>query len=126
MATLGKHSNTSQHKGGSQHITNFKNLEKTINEQKTVIVKCSADWCGPCKKIQPFFNSLAEEHKDEITFVSINIDNPSMDPFVSNFNISSIPTFILFHQGESDYSFAGANTQDLQKMVERAKKLSNE
>ena len=74
-----------------------KEYEKIIKENKKVIIDCYAPWCGPCKMISPIIDKIAEEEKD-IVFVKINVDNA--EKITNDFQIMSIPTILVFENGE--------------------------
>jgi thioredoxin 1 len=84
------------------------------------IVDCYADWCGPCKAIAPYFEELKEQNK-HIIFLKCNIDDHQ--EFAKKYNISSIPSFIAFVNGQESDRLIGANKTKLSDMVN---KLSNE
>ena len=61
-----------------------------------VVVKLSADWCWPCKQIEPYFNELAENNPD-ITFISVDID--MLKEHEDTSDIKTIPMFKAFIDG---------------------------
>lgn len=74
--------------------TDFEN----IISKGTVLVDFFATWCGPCKMLAPVLEELAEEYKEKITILKIDVDEFS--PIASKFSVFSIPTLILFKDGE--------------------------
>lgn len=71
-----------------------------------VLVDFWAEWCGPCKKIAPIIEELAGEHGDKMTFAKMDIDsNPSVP---LKFNVMSIPTLIVFSEGQEAKRIVGA------------------
>ena len=62
-----------------------------------VLVDFYADWCGPCKMISPIIEELANERSD-IKFIKVNVDK--FDDLSREFGIMSIPTILIFKEGE--------------------------
>ena len=77
-----------------------------------VVIKVSAEWCGPCKAIQPQYNLLAdsEQHKN---YVFYHLDLDRAPNFCEKYNIVSLPTFIVFHEGSENARVVGAKIEDL-------------
>ena len=87
---------------------NFK--EKVLEADKPVLCDFWAEWCGPCKQISPILYELAEEYKEKILIAKVNIDeNPEVP---SKYGIMSIPTLILFKNGQSVASQIGVVQKD--------------
>jgi len=79
-----------------------------------VLIDFGATWCGPCKAISPFFNSLKDKYPS-IKFLKIDIDeNQEM---ARKYKIESIPAFILFKDGLEEDRLVGANKVKLEEMV---------
>ena len=79
-----------------------------------VLIDFGATWCGPCKAIDPFFNSLKEKYHS-IKFLKIDIDeNQEM---ARKYNINNIPAFILFKDGLEEDRLVGANKVKLEEMI---------
>ncbi len=86
---------------------NFSEIIK--NSEKPVLVDFWADWCGPCKMLAPVVHELAEENSDVI-FAKVNVD--SEPDIAGQFGIMSIPTLILFKNGEKAAVSVGFKQKD--------------
>ncbi len=71
-----------------------------------VVVDFWADWCGPCKMIAPILDEIADEQGDSVKITKLNVDeNPSI---AQRFGVMSIPTILVFRDGEVDKRIVGA------------------
>ena len=86
------------------------NFEKEVLKAKeTVIVDFYADWCGPCKMQSPILDEIAEEN-DKVKVCKINVDK---EPEITeNYNIMSIPTMMIFKNGEKTKEFVGLTPKE--------------
>lgn len=79
--------------------------QEVLDNKGVVFVDFYAEWCGPCKTTEPIIHELSDEMKD-IKFVQINVDeNPEL---ASQYSVFSIPTFMLFKNGQTVSQFVGA------------------
>ena len=70
--------------------------EEILNKRTTSIVDFYADWCGPCKMIAPILEEISKE-RDDIIIGKINVDDNF--ELAAKYNVSSIPTIIIFKDG---------------------------
>tara|TARA_R110000823_G_scaffold68752_1_gene159552 strand:+ start:219 stop:539 length:321 start_codon:yes stop_codon:yes gene_type:complete len=74
------------------------NFEEILNSDQPVLVDFWAEWCGPCKMIGPLVEELAGEYDGKAVIGKVDVDaNPGIS---SKFGIRSIPTLLIFKDGE--------------------------
>ena len=76
--------------------TNFK--AEVLDAHQLVLVDFFATWCGPCRQMLPIMEELSAEMGDKIKIVKMDVDESQKTPEM--FNIQSIPTLIMFKDGE--------------------------
>jgi thioredoxin 1 len=85
------------------------NFTEAVNKYQFLIVDFWAAWCGPCKMISPIIEQLSGELTGKVVFGKLNVDE---NPNVSNaFGIQSIPTIIIFKNGQVVDRMIGAMTK---------------
>ena len=72
--------------------------EEVLKSDLPVLVDFGAEWCGPCRSLDPIVATLAEEYAGKVKFVSVDIDESQKTP--SAFGIMAVPTLIFFKDGE--------------------------
>ena len=80
------------------NITDEEFEDSILKNSGVCLVDFWAEWCGPCKQISPILEEIASEENNAITIAKINIDeNPRI---ATDYGIRSIPTMLLFSNGE--------------------------
>ena len=80
--------------------------QEVLKSETPVLVDFWAEWCGPCHAVSPVLEKIAEERKDELKLVKVNID---VEQALSlRYGVMSIPTMILFKNGEPAAAAIGA------------------
>jgi thioredoxin 1 len=79
--------------------------QEVLKSEKPVIVDFWAEWCGPCHAVAPVLDKIAGEH-DELRLVKVNIDEEP--ELAQRYGIVSIPTIVLFKDGEPAAAAIGA------------------
>ncbi|WP_372773358.1 thioredoxin family protein [Mangrovibacterium sp.] len=80
----------------------FKNI---IKSDRPVVVDFYADWCQPCKEIQPILCELKNTFKEQIRILKVNVD---FNPLIANqLQVKSIPTVMIFKSGDLQWSKEG-------------------
>ena len=93
--------------------------EEVLKSELPVLVDFYADWCNPCKMMAPVVEKLAEEMEGKIKVGKCNIDDNLQ--VAQKYRVASIPTFIVFKNGQPIATFMGAMpAQALRSQVEQA------
>jgi len=87
-------------------VTDASFSNDVLSSSTPVLVDFWATWCGPCKMIAPVLEEIAGEKAGELTIAKLDVDaNPET---MRNFGVQSIPTLILFKNGEPVKRMVGA------------------
>jgi thioredoxin 1 len=99
------------------HLTDATFEQEVLQSDVPVVVDYWAEWCGPCKMIGPILEELATEYGDKVKIAKINIDENAQTP--PKFGIRSIPTLMVFKDGEVEGTKVGAASKsDLTAFIE--------
>lgn len=91
-------------------VTDASFQKDVLQSRIPVVVDFWADWCNPCRLLSPIVRDLAEEMKGKVLFVKVDVDT---NPHIANsFGIQSIPTIIVFSQGQPVAQRAGLLSKD--------------
>ena len=113
----------------NQYIKGEKNMEKempntplnvtdadfneTVKKYETIVVDCWAPWCGPCRMVGPVIEELAKEMQGKIVFGKLNVDENQQTS--TKYQVMSIPTMLVFKNGELIDKFVGAMPKEILK-----------
>lgn len=105
--------------GVTKAVTDATFASEVLQSDKPVLVDFWAEWCAPCRKVEPLLEEIAQEMGDKVTVVKLNIDeNPET---ARAYQVMSVPTLTVFKGGQPVQSVAGAKPKsDLVKMIEAA------
>nr|GEW54626.1 thioredoxin H2 [Tanacetum cinerariifolium] len=81
-----------------------------------MVIDFSADWCGPCKFIEPAVHDLAIEFSD-VEFIKIDVDE--LPEVAKDFEVQAMPTFVLVKKGKERERIVGVKKDELHRMIEK-------
>lgn len=92
-------------------VVNTEEFKNQVEGGKgVVVVDFFATWCGPCNMLGPVFEQLGEEMKDDAKFLKLDIDQ-SLE-IAQQFNVSTVPTMMVFKDGEAVDTMIGFMPKD--------------
>jgi thioredoxin 1 len=97
--------------GANKAVTDATFVSDVLQSDKPVLVDFWADWCAPCKKVDPLLAEIATEMGDKVQIVKVNIDeNPET---TRAYRVMSVPTLTMFKGGEVVNSVTGARPKSV-------------
>lgn len=96
-------------------LTNQNFKEIVLDSDKDVLVTFSAKWCPPCKMLSPIISDLAEELDGEVVVCKVDIDEQR--DIGDEYNVSNIPTVVVFKEGKEQIRNTGFALKDKLKQM---------
>lgn len=102
---------------------------------KLIVIDFFATWCGPCKMISPKLTELSQKYAEKVLVLKVScrqiwindefltkhnlvqVDVDECEDIAMEYNVSSMPTFVFFKNGNKIEEFAGANAEKLEKTI---------
>lgn len=101
------------------HLNDAEFDTKVLESKMPVLVDFWAPWCGPCRMIAPILQDLARDYKGRVIIAKVNTDDNPMTP--NSYGIRSIPTLILFKNGQIEEKIVGLRPKEaLKAMLDKA------
>ena len=99
-------------------VNNETFASEVLEQTKLVLVDFWAEWCGPCKQIAPTLEELAEKYSENLSVCKVDVD--SNRELALQYNVRSIPSLMIFKNGEMVDSLIGAvSLVELEDLVTR-------
>ncbi len=95
--------------GAVTEVTDATFDEMVLKSAKPVVVDFWADWCAPCKQVEPIIEELAQAHGDKVTFVKMDTNTNPVTP--ANNYVLGLPTIQVYVGGELVKAFKGAKSK---------------
>ncbi len=93
-------------------VTNEDFDQSVISANLPVLVDFYADWCGPCKTQTPILGELAQEFDGKVNFAKVDIDLDGNKDLAVKYGVLSVPTLILFSNGETKETMVGVTSKN--------------
>ena len=84
------------------------NFQDLLSQNELVLVDFFATWCNPCKMLSPIIDKLSQKYSDKLKIVKVDIDEQS--DLAMQYNVQSVPTVILFKNGNVISKEVGAKS----------------
>jgi thioredoxin 1 len=97
---------SAEHPSGPVEVSDASFAQEVLSSNKPVLVDFWATWCGPCRMVAPVLEEIAAEKSGQLTVAKLDVDaNPET---ARDFQVVSIPTLILFKDGQPVKRIVGA------------------
>jgi len=90
------------------HIDGQTNLETAVSDYDVVLTDFHADWCGPCKMLEPTVESIAAETDAAVAKVDVDANQQ----LAAEYGVRGVPTLVLFAAGEQVEEVVGVQSED--------------
>lgn len=101
----------------AKKIFDYNDPQAVYTGKKPIVVDCYADWCGPCRKLAPTVEELAEQYNGEVIFYKLNVDNAK--ELSKALEIRSIPTILYIKPNTQPQRTVGyVEKKELEKVID--------
>lgn len=101
------------------HVGDADFEQEVLKSAEPVLVDFWAEWCEPCKRIEPILHDLAEQYEGKLRIAKVNVETSAA--LASKFQVRGLPTFIIFKDGQvHDTQIGAVSRMQLTQFIERA------
>lgn len=93
-----------------KEVKSEEDYQEMLKSDKVILLDIYAEWCGPCKSMNPVLDEIEEKHNGDVEVYKMDADNDAISSVLQAFNVRSIPTFVFIKNGEVKATAIGANT----------------
>lgn len=107
--------------GHIYHPSSKSELQNVVLNHHLIVIDFYADWCGPCKKLSPILEKIAEDYPN-VQIVKVNVDDLDIDKITLSsveFSISALPTILFFKNSIFKEKVMGYNPDAILKLVQQ-------
>lgn len=98
-------------------VTSENFASEVLESSIPVVVDFFATWCGPCRMIAPLLEAAAEDYEGKVKFVKLDVDEAG--DIARDYSVMSIPTLIIFKEGEEAAKTVGAlGAEELEEWID--------
>ncbi|HCQ22371.1 MAG: thioredoxin [Aphanizomenon flos-aquae Clear-A1] len=87
-------------------------FESLLEAKELFVMDCTASWCGPCRMVAPLMDKLAEEYKNQVKVVKLDVGDGENQSVAKKYGIRSIPAVMFFKNGELSETVVGVAAYD--------------
>ena len=99
---------TARTPGEPVHVDGPDQLQELVADHRVVLVDFYADWCGPCKMLEPIVETLAAETDAAVAKVDVDVHQQ----LAAEFGVRGVPTIVIYSDGEAVEQFSGVRGED--------------
>lgn len=103
-----------------REIADLKQFNQFVGTEKVSVIDFYATWCGPCKALEPIFESLAEK-VPQVQFGRVDVDDNQQ--VAHEYGITAMPTCLFFKDGKKVDTIIGANPPKLVALIQKHAEL---
>lgn len=99
----------------------YDQIIKSNHKKKYIFCDFYATWCNPCKKFLPKLTEFSNKYNKNIHYIKVNISNELFKDILDEYNICSVPTFIIFESGSLELKYdpiIGADSNKIEKTLQ--------